>query len=124
MRHLRRWAFNFAAAVSAVLFVASCLIWIIDFRHNSDAGWVSRPDAVAKCRGVLVLCLNESVALCIFRCGPEKGRHTVLGRRCLAFLRLCLVVRPAQRPESAPKPESRRGFRLPGRAAEGAATPR
>jgi len=28
MKHLLRQAFNFAAAVSAVLFVATCVLWV------------------------------------------------------------------------------------------------
>jgi ferredoxin len=68
MRCLLRWAFSGAAAVSAVLFVASCLIWIIDFRYDGGTGWVSSPDVAAKCRGVAVLWQNGSVGLCVLRC--------------------------------------------------------
>ena len=33
MRRLLRWAFNFAAVVSALLFVATCLLWVRSYRR-------------------------------------------------------------------------------------------
>jgi hypothetical protein len=74
MKRFRRWTFSLVTAVSSLLFVASCLIWVIDFRHNGGIGWVSspRPDAAAKCRGVAVVSQSGSVGLCGFRCPVRR----------------------------------------------------
>jgi len=39
MRRLLRWAFNGAAAVSAVLFVATCAMWVRDRTGYDEAAW-------------------------------------------------------------------------------------
>ena len=41
MRRLLRWAFNFAAAVSAVLFVGVCVLWRHSYR--AETFWHVRP---------------------------------------------------------------------------------
>jgi len=39
MMRLFRWAFRFAAAVSAVLFVATCLLWVWSCFASEDLAW-------------------------------------------------------------------------------------
>ncbi len=36
MTRLLRWAFNFAAAVSALLFVATCILWVLSYRKSNN----------------------------------------------------------------------------------------
>ena len=39
MRRLLRWAFNLCAVVSAVLFVATCVLWVRSYRVRDSLSW-------------------------------------------------------------------------------------
>ena len=46
LRRLLRWALDLATAVSALLFVATCVLWVADRRHEGTFGRVGRHGSV------------------------------------------------------------------------------
>ena len=57
MRQLLRWSFNLGAAVSAILFVATCVLWARSYEFFDTAAWATRLQMVAVqgCRGELAV---------------------------------------------------------------------
>src|SRR5579859_2829443 len=47
MRRLLRWAFNFAALVSALLFVATCVMWVRSYWAGYEVSRAVKKECVA-----------------------------------------------------------------------------
>ena len=65
MRRLLRWAFNFAALVSAVLFVATCVLWVRSHRGG---------DSVSRNPGPLLCLTSYSGRMILMREGDLEAR--------------------------------------------------
>ena len=82
MRRLLRWAFNFAAAVSALLFVATCVLWVRShWRLDSwTRNWPNGTASVRSFEGRLMYVRDQAAGVTATGTttltGPPPGFHS------------------------------------------------